>query len=339
MYSCLGEQDIKSLKVYCDNKADGCKWTGELRSLKEHLTGCDFTFVPCPNECKDDGGQVVKVLCKELRKHKLKCPRRQYKCHHCKEVGEYLERTTTHLQKCPSVKVVCPNSDCREKVARFKLAIHRQDCPFEQVPCKYARIGCGSRFPRKEREEHENDTGQHLQMAIDTVNELKAKLVKQHASVIILKNFEQQRVNDKSMYSTPFYTNPGGYKMCLCVYANGCGESKGTHISVFACMTCGENDDCLTWPFSGEVHIELLNQLDDTNHYVRRIHFSGGKCLKRVYTHLEGKGYGALAFYPHSGLMYDASRNCQYLKDDCLYFRVRAKDCSLKSWLVPTGNF
>ena len=31
---------------------------------------------------------------------------------------------------------------------------------------------------------------QHLRMAIDTVSELKAKLVDQHASVIILKNFE-----------------------------------------------------------------------------------------------------------------------------------------------------
>lgn len=83
---------------------------------------------------------------------------------------------------------------------------------------------------------------QHLRMAIDTVSELKAKLVDQHASVIILKNFEQLKVGDKSQYSTPFYTNPGGYKMCLLVYANGChsDESRGTHISVFACLMCGE---------------------------------------------------------------------------------------------------
>jgi hypothetical protein len=120
--------------------------------------------------------------------HKLKCPRRQYKCRHCKEAGEYLERTTTHLEECPSMKVPCPNGDCSEKIVRSKLAIHHQNCPFEQVPCKYARIGCGSRFPRKEREEHESDT---LRMAIDTVSELKAKQVEQHASVIILKKFEQ----------------------------------------------------------------------------------------------------------------------------------------------------
>lgn len=122
---------------------------------------------------------------------------------------------------------------------------------------------------------------------------------------------------------------------------NGCSESKGTHISVFACLKCGENDDRLTWPFSGEVCIELLNQLDDANHYARLIQFSGSDdtCTRRVYEPYIGEGYGQRAFYPHSGLVYNASRNCQYLKDDCLHFRVKAKAFSLKPWLVPTGNF
>ena len=327
--------------MYCNNKADGCEWSGELRSLKEHLVGCDFTFVPCPNECKDDSGQIVKVRSKELRNHSTKCPRRQYKCRHCKEAGEYLERTTTHLEKCPSMKVACTNTDCGEKMVRSKLAIHRQDCPFEQVPCKYARIGCGSRFPRKDREEHENHTEQHLQIAIDTVSELKAKQVDQHASVIILKNFEQLRVGDQSQYSTPFYTNPGGYKMCLLVHANGCNgdESEGTHISVFICMMCGENDDRLTWPFRGEVSIELLNQLEDANHYARLIHFTDEKHGQRLYVSRIGEGYGYRTFCAHSDLVHDATRNRQYLKDDCVCFRVKVKVYSPKPWLVPTGSF
>jgi TNF receptor-associated factor 4 len=178
-------------------------------------------------------------------------------------------------------------------------------------------------------------------MAIDTVSELKAKLVEHDASVIILKNFEQLRIGDKSQYSTPFYTNPGGYKMCLLVYANGChsDESKGTHISVFVCMMRGENDDRLTWPFSGEVNIELLNQLEDANHFARLICYTDEKSRKRVYTSNTGEGSGHRAFCPHSGLVYDATRNCQYLKDDCLCFRVRAKAYNLKPWLVPTGTF
>jgi hypothetical protein len=95
------------------------------------------------------------------------------------------------------------------------------------------------------------------------------------------------------------------------------------------------------WPFSGEVNIhdQLLNQLDDANHYAGLIHFDDNECKKRVYASQIGEGFGFRTFYPHSGLVYDATRNCQYLKDDCLChsFRVRAKAYSLNPWLVPTG--
>ena len=150
--------------------------TGELRSLDEHLISCGFTFVPCSNECKDKSGQIVKQKCKDLRKHKSKCPRHQYKCRHCKEAGEYLKRTTIHLKKCPRMKIACPNNNCKKRVARYDLEIHCGDCPFEPVPCKYVRIGCNSRFPRREREEYESNAEHHFQMAVDTVSELRVKL-------------------------------------------------------------------------------------------------------------------------------------------------------------------
>lgn len=97
--------------------------------------------------------------------------------------------------------------------------------------------------------------------------------------------------------------------------------------------------DYLTWPFSGEVNIELLNQLDDANHYAKLIRFTDDKYGQRVYASRISEGYGNHVFYPHSGLVYDATRNnCQYLKDDCLCFRVRSKAYSLKPWLIPTGS-
>ena len=40
----------------------------------------------------------------------------------------------------------------------------------------------------------------------------------------------------------------------------------GTHVSVFACLVKGRNDDNLPWPFTGEVTFTLLNQLEDENH-------------------------------------------------------------------------
>ena len=62
-------------------------------------------------------------------------------------------------------------------------------------------------------------------------------------------------------YSPGLYTSPGGYKVCLCVNANGYGDGKGTHVSCFVCL---KYDDTLEWPFQGVVTVELLNQLEDT---------------------------------------------------------------------------
>ena len=307
----------------------------------------------------------MNILLKELRKHFAKCPRRPYKCRHCKEAGEFLERTTTHLEKCPSMKVACPNATCRKRVARHSLNSHLTECPFEEVPCKYARIGCNARVPRREREEHEGDTRQHFQMVVDSMSELKAKLedlehtcvrspisvleyTRSQTSVFTLKNFEHHRLENSSVFSTPFYTGPEGYKLCLKVSANGDGNFKGTHLAVFAYIMRGEHDDRLSWPFSGRVNVELLNQLDDAKHHTRCIHFrqENENYLNHSQRVFDGDrahtGYGFRGFCSHDALDYDVSMNRRFLKDGCLCFRVRAEAndaYSPKLWLSPTGNF
>ena len=60
--------------------------------------------------------------------------------------------------------------------------------------------------------------------------------------------------------------------MCLEVYANGIADGKGTHVSVVACLMKGDNDDSLSWPFTGSVTFELLNQLEDKNPITRKRH-------------------------------------------------------------------
>jgi len=60
-------------------------------------------------------------------------------------------------------------------------------------------------------------------------------------------------IESDNWYSPPFYTHPQGYKMCLSVVANGSGDGKGTHVSVFAYLMRGDFDDHLKWPFQGRV--------------------------------------------------------------------------------------
>lgn len=63
-----------------------------------------------------------------------------------------------------------------------------------------------------------------------------------------------------SIYSSPFYVGRFGYKVCACLYPNGDGIGKTTHLSVFFVVMRGEYDALLPWPFIQAVHFRLLDQ-------------------------------------------------------------------------------
>ena len=306
------------------------------------MTNCDFVLLPCPNQCKD-GDKIYNLMCKDIKNHVKVCPRRQYECPHCKESGEYQERTTTHLEECPKMKIPCPNDGCDEEIKRCEMANHSQECLFESIPCKYIKLGCNEMIPRRDLEKHQNDGQQHLQLAIDTVNQqqisinkLEEKIDQMHRIPVKFKvaDFDQLKRSSIKYYCPAFYTSSQGYKMCICIHAN---DRKGTHVSVFVYLMCGENDDHLPWPFTGTVTIELLNQLEDDNHYCRKIRYtseSDGRYNRRVVNKERSSGYGISCFISHSALGYDAVYHCQYLKDDCLYFMVNVDtEGTSKPWL------
>ena len=170
------------MKIKCDNSDNGCEWIGKLRTVDEHLNACDYTFLSCPNECS--GGD--KILRKNMEKQKMEeCPRRQYACPHCEESGEYEERTTTHLEKCPLMKIPCSNDGCSCLVVRCKLTSHRDEhCEFEIVPCKYAKIGCIVEIPHRDLKNHEEDRQQHLEFAIDAMPNLELQICEQHKAIV-----------------------------------------------------------------------------------------------------------------------------------------------------------
>ena len=155
----------------------------------------------------------------------------------------------------------------------------------------------------------------------------KALLLHQCPSVfpveLMITNFAEKKSSSRLWHSPPFYTHPQGYKMCLSVYANGCGEGKGTHVSVYAHLMRGEFDDHLKGPFQGDVTIAMLNQLEDNNHITRTIPFTKTTEAKIIGRgERASSGFGYHKFIAHAGLTYDPAKNCQYLKYDCLRFRI-----------------
>ena len=101
----------------------------------------------------------------------------------------------------------------------------------------------------------------------------------------------------------------------------------------------GENDDNLVWPFTGTVCIELLNQLQDDQHHRHEVKYTedkNSKCNNRVTEgDMASNGYGPPHYVSHSDLGYHSGRNRQYLKDDCLFFRVTVDaPPPIKPWLT-----
>ena len=54
--------------------------------------------------------------------------------------------------------------------------------------------------------------------------------------------------------------------MSIEVYANGLGNGKGSHVSVYVELLKGKYDSYLNFPFKGKIALFLLNQLQDRNH-------------------------------------------------------------------------
>ena len=156
----------------------------------------------------------------------------------------------------------------------------------------------------------------------------------------VITNFTERKNSNRVWYSPPFYTHPQGYKMCLTVYANGDGEGKGTHVSVFTRLMRGEFDDHLKWPFPGRVVLQLCNQLEDKRHRGHTISFSKAadpKVINRVTGGERAEsGLGTSTLIAHKDLNFNPANNCQYLEHDRLCFRVITVESLSEPGVLPT---
>ena len=322
----------------------GCPWINELGSLNDHLQTCGYVLVLCSNGCKQHIVRDKLLLhCAE------ECPLRRHMCKHCKAEGPYKEMIGGHLDKCPDLMVPCPNSGCEVSIKRKDMASHHLECPQETFRCPFKDVGCTYTSPRHAMADHKATfCGHHLDLAMgqlkDAMMQLKKygeKFTEMHCTPLLIKmsQFSQLKVNNDMWCSPGFYSHTIGYKMCLRVDANGCGVGKGTHVSVFLYLMKGENDDALTWPIKYKCTITLLNQLKDEGHYTLAINSpkDNHEATIRVLSGEIGTtGWGRTQFIAHTKLDLQEKEQCQYLKDDNIYFRVQVDLIpAVKPWLVP----
>ncbi|XP_030636844.1 TNF receptor-associated factor 4b [Chanos chanos] len=125
------EQQILSLPIRCIHSEEGCRWTGQTKQLKAHLSVCSYNVVPCPNRCPE------KLARRDLPEHlQHDCPKRRLRCDFCEKefTGEAYE---DHQGLCPQESVYCENK-CGVRMLRMLLPQHMlSDCPKRKLPCRH----------------------------------------------------------------------------------------------------------------------------------------------------------------------------------------------------------
>ena len=319
----------------------GCRWSGTIGTLDNHIATCRFALVPCPNKCEDDkGAGELHLMRRDLDNHlKTKCLKRAYECPHCGEKGTYASITEDHDKVCDKKIVPCPNkgSGCPFSMERGKTKQHvRSVCDYTEVACAYENLGCAMRMLRKDIMKHqENDNNMHLHLALHNacLHEEQHKTLSEGEAVVFkLTGYVSKKEKNEEFYSRPFYSSPGGYKMCIRIDASGFGTGEGTHVSVFSELLEGRYDDQLHWPFLGTVTYELLNQLTDDKHHSLVVGYDADDDMQ------VGSSMGDTEFLPHSSLSHDPATNTQYLLDNTLFIRVSVTMDNHKPWLVCTDK-
>ena len=183
MHDARTKRYVGDLKVLCPHKSLGCTWTGELRSLEQHIVkdidnkkGCPFTELQCSNGC----GVVMQRRLVEGHL-KSECELREVKCEYCNTTGSYQWIISSHRVECPKYPVECPNHCEVGHVRREEISGHLEECPLATVECPYAAVGCESVVRRKEKMEHVmGSVGQHMEYNKNAIianqNEFQKKL-------------------------------------------------------------------------------------------------------------------------------------------------------------------
>ena len=188
---------VKNLQVKCPNHSNGCEWKGTLGNVVQHGDQCLYEIICCPNSGK---GCTVKLQRVKMQDHTLRdCPKRECECEYCHKRGVYAFMTgKVHLKVCPRYPICCPNRCGETKIPRDSVSNHREKCPNEALPCKFADIGCTKKVQRQRLQEHlETAKDQHLDQALTKIAEMTVQFKKIQMQMAQLQNEDRLAALEK----------------------------------------------------------------------------------------------------------------------------------------------
>lgn len=360
----LSDREIRRLQVYCFNKANGCEWTGEINDIKKHNENCLHGDVLCPNNCgmmvqrqfydlhaefECPNCEAYCQLCYVIGKktfiegeHMEQCPKLALPCpNNCSAAYILREAMPAHRNSCPLEKVKCEffNLGCETEVTRKDMEVHNTTMMPKHlgltktlltkttgklISVKAALTDAKLQLAEKDKMLHETLTlAEQNQWPMKIASDATKSLcgIPPLPLVIRVAGVTRKQRQRHNWYSNGFLSNTGGYKLRLKMVPAG---NRGTHMGVYTELMPGPKDDILPWPIRGRIVVELLNQLQDSNHYKRIWLYdstTSPSSACRVRHGDKPYGWGAPSFISLERL-HSATATCQYLKDNCIYFKV-----------------
>ena len=334
----------------CTNK---CGETVQRQQLDLHLSdSCIKRLVVC-QYCKEEGNynHIEGIHLDSCLGYPVKCP--NYECD--KIIPRYV--LDEHIASCPKTVISCEYSNvgCKKEMKREEQESHNQESVNEHLRLAVKKVESlqeninvlnsdmktlkimSTKPDSVKKFEIECIKGdvEHIKSDVEQAKgDIKVLQTKRqaYAKVFKMTQFKQKRNNSETWNSPAFYTSPGGYKMNLSICTNGDDEQSRGYISCFTMFVAGDNDDTLEWPFTGEVTIELLNQLHDEDHNKCTYYYD--ETAPEYFRQRDSEcGFGIGLFVSHKRLDMHSPR-CMYLKDDTLYFRISVSATSVtRPWL------
>lgn len=335
-----------------------CNEQGTYRSIsEEHWPECEYKPVQCPNMCGVACEQSVLIEHSEAcLLSTISCSYQSAGCNatfHRKDEDDHMkESMQCHLdltmnmcqeltKKCQETKILCERGlqEQAEEFSEKLRALQRDQAEQYQQheeklhalyrECEHKLCTMKQRFEMVLHGKNESlkalkvSTKDAIDACVKQAMEsfrLKTGLL---PYILLAKDYQQLKANNAIWYSPDMVTHPGGYTFLITVRPNGFGDTLNKSVGVWLRCVKGLYDHRLAWPAKVTVTLELLNQLGDHDHIINTNLFelqqlSGDDPTVRHHC-VDAFSYNCIL---HEDLKYNEGKRTQYLKEDCLTFRV-----------------
>ena len=341
-----------------DYRCPHCNFANKFHVVSDHFDVCPYYPLACPNRCgatfeRDDLVDHMKmchleeVQCvfsgagcqakfkrenedehmdQNTQKHLALMPAATLK------TSQDFERKLQEQQEVFEKKLVEKDEQVKQKLEKqsqefqeqlggqqkeFQQQLQQRDDQIRKVQADGKEKEERIKMIQLRNEELQQLVERNFQQMLPMVNKMQSyadKCIPPHD--ITFSDYQQVKARKGDIDSPPMYTHPGGYKFKLRLFPNGL-VSTGTHMSVRVYSVKCNHDAELKFPVKFTITLQLLNQHRDQDHYTRDIQCEIKSREDRMFD--IGSDW---RFIPHADLEWNRDKQTQYLKNDCLKFRI-----------------